>query len=79
MTQHTNQEFQLFISQLLETNADLAFYTDFNKCFENVKTISIKLNQLNYILGKVDIESAVRDLWQENPSVFEVLGILIAT
>lgn len=79
MRQHTHNNFQLFMSQLLETNADLAFYTDFNKCFENVKAISIKLNQLNYLIGKVDIETAVKDLWEENSSVFEVMGILIAT
>lgn len=79
MTQHTPDDFQKFMSQLLETNADLAFYTDFSKCYENVKTISIKLNQLNYLLGKADIASAIRDLWAENRKAFEVLGILIAT
>lgn len=79
MTEHTHKDFQLFMSQLLETNANLAFYSDFKKCLENVKAISIKLNQLNYMIGKTDMENAVRDLWKENSSVFEVLGILIAT
>lgn len=77
--QHTQNDFQLFMSQLLETNADLSFYTDFNKCYENVKAVSIKLNQLNYLIGKTDIDTSVRELWEENSSVFEVLGILIAT
>lgn len=79
MTTRTHEDFQRFLSQLLETNADLAFYTDFEKCYANVKSISIKLNQLNYLIGKTDTESAIRDLWAENSKVFEVLGILIAT
>lgn len=79
MTTRTHEDFQRFMSQLLETNADLAFYTDFEKCRANVSTIAIKLNQLNYLIGKTDIEEAVRDLWAENSKVFEVLGILIAT
>lgn len=79
MTQHTHSDFELFMSQLLETNADLSFYTDFDKCYKNVKDISIKLNQLNYLLGKTDIASAISDLWTENSKVFSVLGILIAT
>lgn len=79
MKQQTQADFQKFMSQLLETNADLAFYTDFDKCYQNVKSISIKLNQLNYLVGKTDIKAAVRDLWAENSKVFDVLGILIAT
>lgn len=79
MMEHTHAEFLKFMSQLIETNADLSFYTDFEKCYENVRAVSIKLNQLNYLLGKMDIESAVRDLWAENCKVFEVLDILIAT
>lgn len=79
MTRHTHADFQKFMSQLLETNTDLAFYTDFDKCYEHVKVISIKLNQLNYLIGKTDMESAIRDLWVENNKVFEVLGILLAT
>ena len=75
---HTKEEFEAFMSQLLETNANLAFYTDFRKCAANVKSIEIKLNTLNYLIGKTDIEQAVRDLWDNDPKVFSVLDILIA-
>lgn len=66
------------MSQLLETNATLGFYTDFQKCNYNVQSIAIKLNQLNYLVGKEDIEVAIRALWDENPNVFSILDILIA-
>ena len=78
MKVHTKQEFQNFMSQLLETNANLAFYTDFQKCHENVKKIAMKLHALNYLVGKENMKEAIHDLWNENPSVFSVLDILIA-
>ena len=70
--------FQLFVSQLSETNATLGYFTDFAKIRRNVKKIAIKLNQLNYLIGKTDLKEAIRDLYQENPKVFEILDILIA-
>lgn len=78
MGKKTKEEFEIFLSQLLETNATLDFYTDFVKCGNNVGKIAIKLNQLNYLIGKDDINAAVHELWEENPKVFSVLDILIA-
>lgn len=74
-----SKNFELFMSQLAETNATLSFYTDFKKIRKNVSKIEIKLNTLNYLIGKDDLESAVRDLWDNDKSVFSVLDILIAT
>ena len=72
------KDFDLFISQLSETNATLDSFTDFEKVSRNVAKISIKLNQLNYLLGKDDLETAVSELFEENPKSFEVLDILVA-
>lgn len=70
--------FETFLSQLAETNATLDFFCDFDKIGRNVNSLSIKLNQLNYLIGKEDMNSAIRDLWDENPKVFSILNILIA-
>lgn len=78
MNAHTNQEFEVFLSQLKETNATLDFFCDFTKIKDNVERVAIKLNQLNYLIGQCDIEAAVHRLWNENPNVFQVLDILIA-
>ena len=74
---HTQEEFNTFMSQLLETNANLGFYTDFAKCHANVNKIAMRLNALNYLIGKDDIAAAVHDLWEENPQVFTTLDMLI--
>lgn len=78
MKAHTHQEFELFMSQLKETNATLDFYCDFKKINSNVDTIAIKLNQLNYLIGQKNLEGAIRKLWDENPKVFSIIDILIA-
>lgn len=72
------KNFDLFMSQLSETNATLESFTDFDKVSRNVAKISIKLNQLNYLLGKSDLRDAITELFEENPSSFEVLDILVA-
>ena len=73
------KNFDLFISQLAETNATLDFYTDFSKIRENVRSIEIKLNTLNYLIGKMDLDAAVKELWNNDKRVFSILDILIAT
>lgn len=73
------KDFNLFMSQLYETNATLGFYCDFEKIQQNVENIAISLNTLNYLIGKEDIKAAVKMLWDRDPQVFQVLDILIAT
>ena len=78
MTMHTKEQFDVFMSQLKETNATLDFYCDFKKINSNVEAIAIKLNQLNYLIGQEDLDGAIRRLWNENPKVFSIMDILIA-
>lgn len=75
---HSEEEFNEFMSQLSETNAPLNFFSDFEKIASKVETISIHLNQLNYLIGKEDINAAIHNLWNQNPKAFSVLDILIA-
>lgn len=79
MAAHTSEQFNLFMSQLRETNATLDFYCDFPKIARNVADIEINLNTLNFLIGKENLREAVEALWHKDPSVFEVMDILIAT
>ena len=66
------------MSQLQETNQTLDFFCDFDKISANVAEVEMSLNTLNYLIGKEDLRKGVSDIWQRDPKVFEVLGILIA-
>jgi type-2 restriction enzyme mboI len=70
--------FDTFFAQLRETNATLDYFVNFDKVRENVATIAIKLNQLNYLIGQKDLRTAIAALYAENPAAFTVLDILIA-
>jgi len=73
-----SKPFEVFLSQLSETNATLDYFTDFNKVKGNVSKIELKLNQLNYLIGKENLKEAVNEIYKENPTAFAVLDILIA-
>ena len=76
---HTKEEFEIFMSQLKETNATLSFYSDFKKISNNIHDIEISLNMLNFLLGKENLREAVEALWKRDRKVFDVMDILIAT
>lgn len=71
-------QFNDFMKPLKETHFSLKDYVDFPKVAANVEAISIKLNQLNYLIGQEDMATAVKRLWDENSKVFSVLDVLIA-
>lgn len=73
-----NKDFNLFMSQLQETNQTLDFFCDFDKISANVAEVEMSLNTLNYLIGKDDLAKGVAEIWQRDPKVFEILGILIA-
>lgn len=71
-------DFQDFINQLAETNSTLSSFVDYNKIQNHVDKISIKLNQLNYLIGKKDLKDSIVKLFNENPGTFDIIEILIA-
>lgn len=72
------KSFKSFLEQLSVTNSTLDFFVDFEKINDNVEGISIKLNQLNYLIGQENLKDSVNKLFAENSSCFSVLNILIA-
>ena len=73
-----DKNFNLFMSQLQETNQTLDFFCDFDKISANVAEVEMSLNTLNYLIGKEELAKGVSEIWKRDSRVFEVLGILIA-
>ena len=63
-----------------ELKIGLVYYTDFEKVKSNINEgkLMVKLNQLNYLVGKKDMRKAVQEIWDENPNAFSIMGILLA-
>ena len=78
MSAHTNEEFEIFISQLQETNQTLDFFCDFGKIEQNVNDIKLSLCMLNSLIGAPNLRQAVETIWRRDSAAFRVMDILIA-
>lgn len=72
------KNFDLFMSQLQETNQTLDFFCDFEKISQNVEDIKLSLCMLNSLIGASDMRKAVETIWKRDKSAFNVMDILIA-
>jgi len=70
--------FKTFLSQLSKTNKTLDYFTDFGKIKKNIKNIEVKLHQLNYLIGKDNLQEAIQEVYNNSPASFDILGILVA-
>lgn len=73
-----NSPEKIFTSELKSGILELKDFVDFNKVIEHTEQIKIYLNALNALLSSSEISKAIYALWDENPKIFSVLGILIA-
>lgn len=73
-----NKDFNLFMSQLQETNQTLDFFCDFDKIAANVDNIKLSLCMLNSMIGTTDLRRSVETIWKRDRSAFSVMDILIA-
>lgn len=78
MSAHTEDEFNLFMSQLKETNQTLDFFCDFDKINNNIEEIKLSLCILNSMIGSTDLRKSVETIWNRDKSAFSVMDILIA-
>ena len=78
MAAHTEKEFEIFMSQLQETNQTLDFFCDFDKISQNVEDIKLSLCMLKILIGSTDMRKSVETIWKRDKSAFKVLDILIA-
>ena len=78
MSAHTKEQFDLFISQLQETNQTLDFFCDFDKILQHVEEIKLSLCMLNSLIGASDLRKSVEAIWKRDKSAFDVMDILIA-
>lgn len=73
-----DKNFDVFMSQLQETNQTLDFFYDFEKISQNVDNIKLSLCMLNSLIGAADMRKAVEVIWNRDKTAFNVMDILIA-
>lgn len=78
MTGDLSKQFEIFLSELQETNQTLNLFCDFEKIERNVEEIRISLCTLNSLIGSKDLRRTVETIWRRDPKAFDVMDILIA-
>lgn len=72
------EDFELFMSQLKETNLTLDVICDFDKISKNVDEVRLSLCVLNSLIGSTDLRRSVETVWNRDRRAFSVLDILVA-
>jgi type-2 restriction enzyme mboI len=72
------KNFEIFMSQLQETNQTLDFFCDFEKISNNVDNIKLSLCMLNSLIGTTNLRRSVETIWERDKTAFSIMDILIA-
>ena len=72
------KNFDVFMSELQETNQTLDFFCDFDKIERNVENIKLSLCMLNSLINSSNLRSSVQAIWERDKTAFSVMDILIA-
>lgn len=78
MKTEENKKYQHFMSSLSPSNKDYNYFVNWNKVKKNKEEIELKLNTLNYLIGKEDIYEKAIGLFKKQPDLLEVVPILLA-
>lgn len=74
-----DEVFEYFIQNLKPSNNLWSYFVNWDKVFENIKTIEIGLNTLNYLIGKDDFDNEFKNLLRENPKLIKILPALVVS
>ena len=72
------RNFNIFFSQLQETNQTLDFFCDYEKISNHVNDMKLSLCMLNSLIGTTDLRKSIETIWTRDKSAFSIMDILIA-
>lgn len=73
-----NAAFEYLTSNLKDTIRTYDFFVAWEKVIGNVSKIEVSLNIMNSLIGKADIETALKNLIKDYPEIVPVIPFLIA-
>ncbi|WP_264229529.1 type II restriction endonuclease [Acholeplasma laidlawii] len=72
------RSFDGIIESIKEGLSTYDYFVDFKKVFSKVEHIELKLNTLNYLIGKDNFDEAFKVLLEEHPNIITVIPVLLA-
>ena len=72
------KDFQNFINTLKNSIKTWDYFVNWDKVFANSSELEIILNKLNYLLGKEDLKTEFKRLYESNPDIVKAFPVLLA-
>ncbi len=69
--------FQYIISNLKPSTLIWSYFVNWDKVFKTVKDIEINLNILNFLIGKPDFDTELKELIKKHPQVITAIPVLL--
>jgi len=76
---NSNEVFSYLYNTFKDSIVLWNYLVDWQKVFNNFQEIEIKLNLINYLIGKENIENKARFLFKEYPDLITIIPILLAS
>ena len=76
---NSNEVFSYLYNTFTDSIVLWNYLVDWQKVFNNFQEIEIKLNLINYLIGKENIENEARFLFQKYPDLVTIIPILLAS
>ena len=73
-----NKAYDYFSSTLKDKITQWDYFVNWKKVLSNISTIEHELNLLNSLIGKTDIDTEAKKLFQKYPSVIKAIPALLA-
>lgn len=70
--------FRYFIDNLKPSNTLWSYFVNWEKVLDNLKTVEMSLNTLNYLIGKEDFDTEFKNLLSQQPQLIKTLPLLLA-
>ena len=61
------------------TNRTPSYWINWDNVLQNMASVEISLNTLNYLIGKDDIEELAKTLFTKQPELLQAIPILLAS
>lgn len=73
----SNDVFNSLISNLKPSTLIWSYFVNWDKVFKTVRDIEINLNILNYLVGKKDFDTELKELIKKHPQVITTIPVLL--
>ena len=79
LTSPIDTKFRYFMDTRFSTNRTPSYWINWDNVLQNMASVEISLNTLNYLVGKDNIKELAKTLFTKQPELLQAIPILLAS